>query len=57
MTETLREFNMLLASLEAWRTAQIVRLKEGEEKTFLKEALEVKQLRERLNKRLNSNDK
>ena len=57
MTEILREFNMLLSSLEAWRTAQSVRLKEGKEKTFLKEALEVKQLRERLNKRLNSNDK
>ena len=57
MTEILREFNMLLSSLEAWRTAMIVDLKEGEEKTFLKGALEVKQLRERLNKRLNSNDK
>jgi hypothetical protein len=57
MTEILREFNMLLSSLEAWRTAMIVDLKEGEEKTFLKEALEVKQLRERLNKRLNNNDK
>ena len=57
MTEILRECNMLLSSLEAWRTAMIVDLKEGEEKTFLKEALEVKQLRERLNKRLNSNDK
>ena len=57
MTQILRQFNMLLSNLEAWRTAQIVDLKEGEEKTFLKEALEVKQLRERLNKRLNSNDK
>ena len=57
MMKTLRHLNMLLESLEAWRAATVVSLKEGDEKTFLENATEIKQLRERLNKRLNNNDK